>query len=121
MLAFAAAGCAHNPSRESGVAQDCSAQVRLGTRVYTGYGFTDRSASEFAVAVEADCHDVGADAEGSVFSEDPKQVTVWSFQGYAPEKVVGVHFDKDSLAVFVESVPRADVDRIVNELSQPPR
>jgi translation initiation factor 2B subunit (eIF-2B alpha/beta/delta family) len=93
--------------------------VRLDGHVYTSYGFTDREATQFSVAEQADCHDVGRDAEGSVFLDDPTQVTVWSFESYATEKVLGVRFDRDSFAVFVaDSVPRDQADRILEELSQ---
>ncbi len=69
----------------------------------------------------ADCHDVGEGSEGSVFSDNPKQVTVWSFPGYVPEKVLGVRFDRDTFGVYVaESVPRTDMNRIVDELSRAP-
>lgn len=66
----------------------------------------------------AECHDVGENPEGSVFMDDPRQVAVWSFHGYPLEQVLGVRRDENSYEVFVaESVPRADVDRIVGELS----
>ena len=101
---------------------DCTAQVRLQGRLYRGYGYTDREGIRFAVADQADCHDVGDDAEGAVFAAAPPQVTVWSFPGYAPERVLGVRFDQDSFAVFIaDSVSPADLDRIVADLSQPPQ
>lgn len=101
---------------------DCSARVRADDIVYTSYGFTERNATKHSVAEQADCDDVGKDAAGSVFSgKDSKQVTTWSFPGYPPEEVVGVRFDKDSLAVFVaDSVPNAERERIFKELGQPP-
>lgn len=77
VLALAVAGCA-SPGSDT---FDCAAQVRLDGRIYTAYGSTERSAATFAVADEADCHDVGEDAEGSVFPDDPRQVTVWAFDG----------------------------------------
>lgn len=98
-------------------AADCSTQVRLDDRVYTSYGYTDREGTKLSVADRAECHDVGPDAEGSLFPEDPEQVTVWSFEGYSPERVVGVRFDSDSYAVFVaDSVPRTESDQIFEAL-----
>lgn len=114
--------CAGNGAGEGVSSQDCSAQVRQDGVVYTSYGYTDRHATEFGTADEADCHDVGPNAEGSVFSEDARQVTVWSFHGFAPARVLGVRFDKESFAVFVaESVPRGDIDAIVRDLGRSPR
>lgn len=121
-LTVAVAGCAGNGAGEGVSSQDCSAQVRRDGVVYTSYGYTHRHATEFGTADEADCHDVGPNAEGSVFSEDARQVTVWSFRGFAPARVLGVRFDKESFAVFVaESVPRGDIDAIVRDLGRSPR
>lgn len=97
-------------------AADCSSQIRLGNRVYTGYAFTDR-ATEFAIVERADCHDVGQDAEGSVYSDEAPQVTAWSFQGYSTTDVLGVRFDDDSFEVFFsESLSTTEVDRVADEM-----
>jgi hypothetical protein len=54
--------------------------------------------------------------------DHPRQVVVWAFPGFAPEEVLGVRIDEETLRVFVlESFPRADVDNIVKELRQSPR
>lgn len=43
--------------------------------------------------------------------------SLWSFEVYSTDKVVGVRFDSDSYAVFVaESVPRTESDQIFEEL-----
>jgi hypothetical protein len=61
---------------------------------------------------------VGRDAPGAVFPDDPHQVAVWTFAGYASDQVLGVRFGQDSFVVFMaESVPRHQADRIVSELS----
>jgi hypothetical protein len=45
------------------------------------------------------------------------QVSVWTFPGYPPERVLGARFDRDSFAAFiVASVPRAQVQRILRDL-----
>jgi hypothetical protein len=51
---------------------------------------------------------------------NPRQVTVWSFRGYATKDVVGVRFDNaDSFGVFVaDDVPQAGSDRIYAELGK---
>jgi len=116
----ALAGCSAYQSHPS--AADCQRQVRLGDRVYTSYGHTDRAATRFALADRAECHDVGRHADGSVFTENPTQVRVWSFDGYETEKVLGVRFERDSFAVFVaDSVPRAESELIFTELRQSQR
>ena len=120
VAAFPVTGCASG--QEQVVAADCSARVRLDGRVYDEGGYVDRGATRLGIADEAACHDVGYDPEGSVFLDHPRQVTVWAFPGFAPEEVVGVRFDEETLRVFVvESFPRADVDNLVEELRQSPR
>lgn len=119
-ILVAVVGCSGNSTAEGQAAQECTPQVRLNGVVYNGAGYTDRDATRFATAEEADCDDVGPSPQGSVFSEDSGRVTVWSFTGYAPDEVLGVRFDEDSLSVFVaDSVVRREVDRIVEDLSQP--
>lgn len=74
------------------------------------------------MADRADCDDVGEDAAGSVFPDNPERVTTWSFRGYPTEEVLGVRFDHDAFAVFVaDAVPDAERERIFRELGQPPR
>ena len=115
---LAVTGCDAGQAARS--AADCVSRVRLDGRAYSGYGYTDHAATELAKADVAECHDLGEEPEGSVFTDDPRQVPVWSIRGYPPEQVVGVRRDENSYEVFVaESVPRADVDRIVEELSSP--
>jgi hypothetical protein len=122
VAALPVAGCAGAGSQEPAVAADCSARVRLDGRVYDEGGFTDRSASRLGVAEEAACYDVGENPPGSGFLDHPRQVTVWSFPGLAPEEVLGVRVDEETFRVFVvESLPRADADRIVRELHRAQR
>jgi hypothetical protein len=117
-LCLAVTGCAGSGGSET--SSDCSAQVRADGIVYTSHGHTEREASKHSVADRAECHDVGENAAGSVFPEQPEQVTTWSFRGYPPEKVVGVRFDADSFAVFVaDSVPDAERANIFHELAKP--
>src|SRR5512139_665736 len=99
-LSFIVTGCAGaGGSQTSG---DCSAQVRADGIVYTSHGNTERDATEFASAEEADGQDGGPDAAGSVFPESPRHVTTWRFADYPPAKVLGVRSgNTGSLAVFV--------------------
>jgi len=114
----ALAGCAASECRQA--AADCQNQVRIDGRVYTGWGFTQLDATRFTLADRAECHDTGTCPVGSVFPDDPRQVTVWSFDGYPTATVVGVRSYEGSFEVFVaDSVPRADRDRILRELTSP--
>lgn len=117
-LAFACAavvGCDSEPQS----AADCTNQIRYDGRVYSSYGHTDRDAISFGEAEEAECHDVGVGAAGSVFPDDPARVTTWSFAGYPTDEVLGVRFDEDTFAVYVaDGLPRAKSDRIFRELGR---
>ena len=98
---------------------DCTSQIRVGSTVYSSYGATERRASKYATAERADCEDVGRNARGSVFPEQPEPVTAWRFPMYSPDKVLAVRYDKDSFFVFTaESLPDSERDRILKELSQ---
>lgn len=101
-------------------AADCSDQVRLDGVVYTSHGSTQRRASRHSSAEAAECHDVGKDPAGSFFPEDPRQVATWTFPGYAPEKVLGVRYDKRSFGIFVaDTVSNARAERILRQLRKP--
>lgn len=97
---------------------DCAAQVRADGVVYTSNGVTERKASKYASAERADCHDVGQDAAGSVFPDEPSQVATWTFPGYPPAKVLGVRYGTDSFGVFIaDSVPSEERERIYEDLA----
>lgn len=62
---------------------------------------------------------MGEDAAGSVFPDNARQVTAWRFDGYSPERVLGVRFGDDQFAVFVaDSVGPEESERIRRELSR---
>jgi hypothetical protein len=115
-LAFLLAACGMN-TPEGPAAFECTPQIRMNGKVYTGYGYTDRQATKFTKADEADCHDVGRDPAGSVFPDSPRQVEVWTFADYSSKQVVGVRFNEDTFSVFIaQSVPRDEAERIEREL-----
>jgi hypothetical protein len=69
------------------------------------------------LAEQAECHDVGDDADGSVFGADAPQVEVWSFEGYDPDEVLGVRFGAASWTVFIaETVSPSSTEEITREL-----
>jgi hypothetical protein len=107
---------------ESATSGDCQIQVGADGTSYTSYGHTRRSALRYSSADEADCEDVGEDADGSVFPEHPRQVTTWAFSGFSPVKVLGVRIDQESFVVFVaDSVPPEERDRIYRNLAEEAR
>lgn len=97
---------------------DCSDAVRVGERVYVGYAFTQRAASRHGTAERADCHDVGEDAPGNVFPEDPQTVVVFAFEGYSPDRVLGIRAGGGLFEVMVaRSLSRDEVERVTQELT----
>lgn len=117
-LAFFLAACAEDANAPEGsAAYECTPQIRFDGVIYTAYDYTDRGATKFGTADEADCHDVRREAPGSVFPNDPQQVAVWTFGAYSSEQVLGVRFGPDSFTVFIaDSVPRDQAERITRAL-----
>jgi len=120
-VSLALAACGAPGAGESPAAADCANRVRVEGIVYTSHGYTEMPGTKLGTADWAECWDVGGPGReplGSVFPEDPRQVTTWSFEGYAPDLVLGVRLgDEPSFAVFVaETVPRAERERIFREL-----
>lgn len=115
----AVAGC--GLAGESGTTNDCNLQVRSGGIVYTQVVMdTDHEVTRLATAESADCDDVGADARGSVFPEDPRLVDTWQFTGYPTDEVLGVRLGQDTMSVFVaDVVPPEQRDRLAEELAGP--
>jgi hypothetical protein len=115
-------GCDAQDDGSGGTAAalDCAMQVRLGGTVYVGYGYTAGKATRSGEVEVAECHDVGPDAAGSVFTTDSEAVPAFSFPGLPTDQVLGVRFDEDNLTVFVaESVAPAKRDRILEQLDPP--
>lgn len=109
-------------NQSSTAAADCAQQVRVGGRVFTSHGYTQRRAVKHAAAEMAECRDTGPSPSGLVFPDPPVPVETWTFSGYPPEKVLGVEsVGTASFAVFVaDAVPPAERDRIYDELSRSP-
>lgn len=76
--------------------------------VYTSYGMTSRDARRHVEADEAQSHDVGPNAEGSVFADNPEQVRTWTFDGYSPDDVLGVQYGKNWFGVFIAETVQPD-------------
>ena len=94
-------------------------RFRVDGVVYTGWSAAKTDAQRYGDAGRASCKDTSADAEGSVFAGDPEKVTVWSFEGYSPNKVLGVRLDEEHYTVFVaDSVSDGDRDDLIRELRE---
>ena len=114
LVALLLAGCG---SDDEGSA-DCGSQVRLDGVVYTSHGFTERGGERIGPVEVAECQDVGEDARGAVFPDDPRKVEAVRIPGHDTDEVLGVRFDDDSFTVYVaESVPDDEQERIYEELS----
>lgn len=97
---------------------DCAQQVRLDGVVYSGWSATDAEVRRLGEAERASCDDTSEDAKGSYFGDDAERVTVWSFEGYPSDEVLGVRLDETSYTIFVaDSLPDDERDRLVAELS----
>lgn len=117
LVLVASAGCSQAGPQLSA---DCAAQVRVAGVVYTSYGTTSRDATRHVEADEALCHDVGPNADGSVFADNPEQVRTWTFEGYSPDDVLGVKYGNTGFGVFIaDQVEPDERDRIYAELSGP--
>ena len=82
------AGCA--TSESSPAAQDCAGAVRPQGTVYVEAGLTTHRGTRVGEADLSSCDDMGEDPRGTYFPADPAQVTVWSFHGQDPGRVLGV-------------------------------
>ena len=109
------AGCSRTGSQSSA---DCAAQIRVADVVYTSSGTTGWKDTRHGTADQAECHDLGKNAAGSVFPEVPAQVRTWTFEDYSPEEVLGVRYGTDGFGVFIaDTVPPEERKTIHADLS----
>ena len=69
---------------------DCATTVRYEGSIYRESGFTDTVADEIGMVDLADCDDMGADAQGSYFSDNPEQVAAWSLPGKDVARLIAI-------------------------------
>lgn len=79
---------------------ECTPQVRFQGTIYTEIGYSSESVARLGMADEAACADVGRDAKGSYFPDDPQRVEVGKFDSYSSTRVIGVR-KGDLLGVYV--------------------
>ena len=82
------AGC--TTSESSPATQDCAVAVRHQGTVYVEAGFTSNRGTPVGEADLSSCDDTGEDPRGTYFRGDPDHVTVWSFRGQDPGRVLGI-------------------------------
>lgn len=117
LLSFPTA-CAEGRGLETRTERECVPQIRLDETTYVGAGYTEVRGTRFDTAVEADCDDQGPSPRGSEFTEESKQIAVWSLPGYSTDDLVLARFNENSFTIFVaDSMPRSEIDRVVSELS----
>ncbi len=99
LLLALVAGCGDDDP--PGDTSDCSLSIRTNGITYDEIGFVNGPAQPVGRAELASCDDVGEDARGAYFPDDPRQVDVWSFEGQAPDLALGVLESDDRYRVFV--------------------
>ena len=110
VMIFPLLGCG---GPESPAGSDCSLAVHRDATTYIEAGFTEHAASKVGKADGADCDDMGADARGAYFAENPHQVDVWSFDGLDSSKVIGVRESNGIFRVFIaEAVSKAEAKEL---------
>ena len=82
------AGC--TTAESSPAAPDCAVAVRHQGTVYVEAGLTTHRGTRVGEVDLSSCDDMGEDARGTYFPDDPEHVTVWSFRGQDPGRVLGV-------------------------------
>ena len=116
LISVVATGCSQAATQSEA---DCPDTIRLEGIVYTWDGVADEKATAPHESADlADCDDTGEDSKGSVFPDDPTQVSTWTFDGYPPTQVLGVASDDGSFGVFIaDEVTPQDRERIHTNLS----
>ena len=106
ILTVAFSACSQSGGEGGQTAGDCAAAVRFEGAVYVEGGFSDQPAKRLGRADRASCSDVGPDARGVYFADDPAPAPVWSYAGYDPAQVVGVRESGRTFRVFLaEDLP----------------
>ena len=103
MLLSVVVGCG---SDQGATSADCgAAAIRCDGTVYTEAGFTTKHpATTSGQAERAECHDVGPNAPGTVFTGDGEKVEVVTFEEYEASQVLGVREDNTTLVFVAEGV-----------------
>jgi len=91
--------------------------VRFAGTVYVEGGSTTRDGVSLGQGEESSCADVGREAGGTYFADDPAQVALWSLEGLDPAHVVAVQ-ELGGFRVFLaEDLSASDRQEIEAALS----
>jgi hypothetical protein len=110
LLGLLAAGCTAD---EGTTSADCAVAIRHDGTVYVEAGFTKHPAVASGQAERSECHDVGPDAAGTVFPEEPRLVHVVAFEGHDARQVLGVRDGKQARVFVADGV---DAERVMSAL-----
>ena len=107
---------------QGAVAADCSLLIRYAGETYTQRGFTERDGVRLGDADWSECDDLGYpdhEPRGAFFPQDPRQVGVWSFEGFDPSEVVGWRASDGPFRVFLaEGLSDSEAEKILAVLSR---
>lgn len=104
-LTVALSACSQ-PGGEGGASADCAVAVRFEGTIYVEAGFSRLAAEKLGSGDLSSCADVGRDARGMYFADDPAHVSVWSFPGFDSGHVIGVRESEQRVRVlFAENLP----------------
>lgn len=103
-------------------AGDCSLLIRYAGETYNHRGFTEQDGVRLGDADWSECDDLGYpdhEPRGAFFPQDPRQVGVWSFEGFDPSEVVGWRVSDEPFRVFLaEGLSDAEAEKILTQLSR---
>ncbi|NUR10066.1 MAG: hypothetical protein HOQ45_24060 [Nocardioidaceae bacterium] len=114
LVALLLSGCGGGPSGSGSATADCVLSIRTGGTAYVERGTTERPAAAAGHADGSACDDMGRDARGAYFPEEPRQVDVRTFDGVDPGRALGVRAGDGTYTVYVAE--QADAQRIVRRL-----
>ena len=98
---------------------DCATVVRLGATEYIERGFTRDVGTPLGDADLSECDDVGADARGAYFPEDPTTVNAWAVPGFDTSDVVAITYNDRLYGVLVsEDAARHIQARVIEQFSK---
>ena len=95
----------------------CVAQLRLNGVVYDGWDYVERAEGQrVGLADMASCDDVGRDARGSYFPDEPRTVEVWSLSPVETTKAVGVLQGRGFTVYVADGLSDEERQRVFEQL-----
>lgn len=95
----------------------CVAQLRLNGVIYDGWAYVERAERQRVGQADlASCEDVGREARGNVFPEEPQRVEVWSLPPVESTKAVGVVQGRGFTVYLARGLSDEDRQRVLDQL-----